>query len=1169
MVVRLETRAEPIPGYRLIERLGGGGFGEVWKAEAPGGLLKAIKFVFGDLQSAGDAGGRAEQELKALKRVQSVRHPYILSLERYDIIDGQLMIVTELADRNLWDRFKECRAQGLEGIPHEELLQYMEESAEALDLMNGQYQLQHLDIKPQNLFLVRNHLKVADFGLVKDLSGLRASVTGGVTPVYAAPETFDGWVSRYCDQYSLAIVYMELLTGCRPFNGTTVRQLILQHLQAAPNLSPLPEGDQAIIGRALSKVPDERFPTCGDLVRALRQSQSRPSEAAVPAEAGILGPGAATVADRDDLPRPQRPGDSVLPNVSGPSTPPLNLPPGASDSEPSHTRLIRAASAPGTTRPAEATGDGILFPTLIVGLGQMGLQLLQRLRQRLVTEFGALEQVPCLRLLLLDTDPDTVRPAAGRPATPLPPTEVLVSPLNRPSYYFKPRDGKAGLESWLKFKMLYRIPRSQQTTGVRALGRLAFCDNFRLIQRRLQAELEACLQPEALQAAACNTGLGLRTNRPRVYVLAGLAGGTGSGMFLDLAYTIRQRLKALGFEKPDVVGLLLAPPVDGHRTRTMAVGNAYAALTELNYFGSPDTVFSACYLDGEPPVKDAEPPFSRTILLPLPDETDEQATRALVDLATQFLYSDLCTPLGRAAELARAGLSMVPWRCRGQFYNTFGMYQLTWPRRALLKAVASQLTQQLVRRWLSRDSKPVRDLVQTWVHEQWAAKGLGAEFYISGLREALEGRLGQAPETIFSSLIEPLAAKAEPAPGSKRRAGTAVELTPQEIADVLGQIQEWLGRPNGDSMSEQVPKLLDALRSVGEEAIATWAQRLIELPVQLIEEPAYRLAGAEEATRHLIATIEQVLQHQEPLARDLAEKAAAAYAQLQLVCGQVENGRRRPTLTAREVVELLQYYAKYRLHSQIMYQVLTAYLELRGHLSDEMREISYCRVRLGELLRQLESADPAGPEALLSLVGKPVFPSGGVDLRQAIQDFQAGLSPDVLNELDVPVQEMIRQNFTALIHICMDSLVALKNVEAQMLDVAERFAAGLLAPTDAAQIVLEQPIDDWAGIHAQANPSLVPGHVARAGTLSILQTPPGPAGESVREQAASALEGEELEPVTSGEDIVLYREFVNLPLRELPQMGPVGQSAYRLMNSTDNFTPHTRSDIDFDKVAAG
>src|SRR5205807_6867099 len=162
MAVRIESNAEPIPGYRLIERLGGGGFGEVWKAEAPGGLFKAIKFVYGELQSEDaslDDPSRAEQELKALSRVKTVHHPYILSLERYDIIDNQLLIVMELADRNLWDRFRECRAQNLIGIPREELMRYMEESAEALDLMNIEYQLQHLDIKPQNIFLVHNHIK--------------------------------------------------------------------------------------------------------------------------------------------------------------------------------------------------------------------------------------------------------------------------------------------------------------------------------------------------------------------------------------------------------------------------------------------------------------------------------------------------------------------------------------------------------------------------------------------------------------------------------------------------------------------------------------------------------------------------------------------------------------------------------------------------------------------------------------------------------------------------------------------------------------------------------------------------------------------------------------------------------------------------------------------------
>src|SRR5271167_3233060 len=265
-----EPNAEPIPGYRLIEPLGSGGFGEAWKCEAPGGLFKAIKFVFGNLNSLDVDSARAEQELKALNAVKEVRHPFVLSMDRIEVVAGELVIVMELADKSLHDAYQECLEAGLVGIPRDTLLRYVRDAAEALDHMNEKHNLQHLDIKPRNLFLISNRVKVADFGLVKQLERSSASgMLGGVTPLYAPPETIQNKISPFSDQYSLAIVYQELLTGQRPFTGKNARQLAMQHLHEEPELRALPEAERPIVARALSKDPEKRFPNCLSFVRAL------------------------------------------------------------------------------------------------------------------------------------------------------------------------------------------------------------------------------------------------------------------------------------------------------------------------------------------------------------------------------------------------------------------------------------------------------------------------------------------------------------------------------------------------------------------------------------------------------------------------------------------------------------------------------------------------------------------------------------------------------------------------------------------------------------------------------------------------------------------------------------------------------------------------------------
>jgi serine/threonine protein kinase len=276
MSLAFSAHSEPIPGYRLLALLGKGGFGEVWKCEAPGGLLKAIKLVPRDHHHLNsDAPDGADQEIRALGLMRTVRHPFLLSLERIEVLPDLLAIVMELADRSLHDQFLEYRAMGLPGIPRRDLLAYLREAAEVLDVLNQRHGLQHLDVKPRNLLLVDRHIKVADFGLVSHgpkVGQADRQTSRTISPLYAAPEVFHGRVSPASDQYSLAVAYQELLTGEPPFHGKTIPQLAARHCYSEPNLSWLPANDLPHVARALSKDPARRFDSCTEFVRALLQA---------------------------------------------------------------------------------------------------------------------------------------------------------------------------------------------------------------------------------------------------------------------------------------------------------------------------------------------------------------------------------------------------------------------------------------------------------------------------------------------------------------------------------------------------------------------------------------------------------------------------------------------------------------------------------------------------------------------------------------------------------------------------------------------------------------------------------------------------------------------------------------------------------------------------------
>jgi formylglycine-generating enzyme required for sulfatase activity len=264
------ARGAEVDGYRLVQRLGRGGFGEVWEAKAPNGGAVALKFV--SLERSASAA-----KVRALALMKDIRHPHLLPMlqawqrER----EGYLIIAMELADRTLLDRLREAVQQGEPGIPLLELMEYMRQTAAGIDHLNG-LDIQHRDIKPANLLLVGGKVKIADFGLAKILGHTITHHTGALTPAYAPPECFRQEISKRSDQYSLAVSYCELRANVLPFAGPDLYALMTGHLNEPPDLTMLPEAERPAVARALAKKPGERWNDCREFVDALATDATRP-----------------------------------------------------------------------------------------------------------------------------------------------------------------------------------------------------------------------------------------------------------------------------------------------------------------------------------------------------------------------------------------------------------------------------------------------------------------------------------------------------------------------------------------------------------------------------------------------------------------------------------------------------------------------------------------------------------------------------------------------------------------------------------------------------------------------------------------------------------------------------------------------------------------------------
>jgi serine/threonine protein kinase len=261
---------QQIGRFQITRELGRGGMGIVYEArDTVIGRTVAIKTIRVDTTTETDA--LFDRLLREARSAGVLAHPGIVVI--HDI--GRDGDVAYIAMERVDGPTLEAQLGSSRSQPHEFILEILRQTADALDHAH-ESGVVHRDIKPANIMLHKGKtVKITDFGIAKIQNTLHKSTGIMGTPVYMSPEHMSGkLVDGRSDQFALAVMAFQMLTGQLPFQGDDIGALVYQIIHGerptATKVNPnLRSGVDSVLRQALAKEPKDRYRTCGEFVKAL------------------------------------------------------------------------------------------------------------------------------------------------------------------------------------------------------------------------------------------------------------------------------------------------------------------------------------------------------------------------------------------------------------------------------------------------------------------------------------------------------------------------------------------------------------------------------------------------------------------------------------------------------------------------------------------------------------------------------------------------------------------------------------------------------------------------------------------------------------------------------------------------------------------------------------